>query len=77
MIKKSKKLKKIYIILKGGLVQDVLVDRKLAGKVEVEVLNYDEDTDDAHQRTQALYRMLHDDDMHGVNYFSPKELYYA
>ena len=67
--------KKIFIILTGGLVSDVLVDAGLADDVYVEVLNLDKHAPDAEQRVNALNRMINDEYMTGVNFTFPDEIY--
>lgn len=66
--------KKIYIILEGGLVSEILIDNDLAELVHPEVLNLDLDAPDSDARTKAFIRMITDLDVSQVGYFIPAEL---
>ena len=64
--------KKLYIILEGGLVQNVLVDSQI--DLYVEVLNFDLDAEDAKQRIAAYNRMVNDEYMTDLRISFPTEL---
>lgn len=66
--------KKLYIIVDGGLVSEILIDHDLAEDIHPEVLHLDKEAPDNDARMQAYIRMITDIYVSPIGYFVPDEL---